>query len=209
MNSFGSWTHDSNYPFNCPTTEGDYSLSPATPSYWPQSTTTVDDVIDELDVLLTSGRLSGTSNRALIKSLVEPIFASDVAKAVRAALQLIVSTPQFHATSTPRNSNNARSISGYTTKHKAPYKAVVIVMLRGGADSWNMLVPKGGCATADAYAEYVEARGAHSIPAQNLTSIDATGSGQDCTEYGLHKSLGVIGELYNAGEAIFFANTGK
>lgn len=85
MTSFESWTRWY-YPFDCSTTEGDSSLSPAQLSYLPQSSASADDIIDELDVLLTSGRLQA-ENRALIKSVVEPLM-SDVPKAIRAAQQV-------------------------------------------------------------------------------------------------------------------------
>ena len=208
MNSFDSWKNY--YPFSCPSTEGDYSLSVAAPSYIPKSTITSDDIIDELDVLLTSGRLTNSINRDLIKSLVDPVFAAgEWPKAVRMAQQLITSSPEYHITNLPRNTNDARMITGYTTKHKAPYKAVVVLMFAGGCDSWNMLVPKGTCASGDAYEEYVAARGmVHAIPKQNLTSISAVGSGQDCDEFGVNENFGVLAELYNEGQALFFANTG-
>lgn len=193
MDSFSNWR---NIPFSCPTTEGDYSLSPASPSYWPQSVASVDDILDELDVLLTSGRLQ-SNNRAVIKSVVEPLMG-DVAKAFRAAQQLILSTPEYHSTSLPRKQDTARVLNGYETNPKGQYKAVVVLMLKGGVDSWNMLVPKGQCATTDSYAEYVSARGiVHSIPKDNLTSIYT--SNQDCVEFGLNEDLGVLADLYNEG----------
>ena len=126
MNSFESWKH--RYPFDCPSEEGDTSLSPARISYTPQSIDSVDSIIDDLDLLLTSGRLQGSANRALIKGLVEPMMG-DVAKATRAAQQLIVSTPEYHTNNLPRKVDTPRLITGYTTKPKASYKAVVILML--------------------------------------------------------------------------------
>merc|ERR1712157_102486 len=56
----------------------------------PQSFASVDAIVDELDILLTSGRLQ-TENKDMIKSLVEP-FMADGSKAVRAAQQLILNT---------------------------------------------------------------------------------------------------------------------
>lgn len=206
MASFESWRHT--YPFDCPSEEGDSSFSPAKLAFTPQSSASVDDMLDELDVLLTSGRLQDGGNRALIKSLVEPLM-EDVTKAVRAAQQLILSTPEYHSTNLPRKQDNARVITGYTEKPKASYKAVVVLMMTGGCDSWNMLVPKGQCTTADAYEEYVTARGTtHAIPKTNLISISAEGSGQDCTEFGVNENFGILAELYNANQAVFFANTG-
>ena len=119
----------------------------------------MDDIIDDLDILLTSGRLQGSTNRALIKSILQPMMG-DIPKAIRAAQQLVLSTPEYHSTNLPRTLNNARPSNAYATRHKTPYKAVIVLMLRGGCDSFNMIVPLGQCATGvDAYGEYAAAAG--------------------------------------------------
>lgn len=207
MASFESWRYGS--PFACPSTEGDTSLSPAVMSYMSYSslptTSSVDDIINDLDLLLTAGRLQGSDNRAIIRSIVEPMMG-DVDKATRAAQQLIFSSPEYHTTNLPRKVDTPREITGYTDK-KGPYKAVVVLMLKGGADSFNMLVPKDQCTTADAYEEYVQTRGnLHAIPKNNLTSIYTTG--QDCSEFGVNENLPIVADLYNQNEAVFFANVG-
>ena len=192
-------------PFSCPNpaVEGNTDHSPAKLSFLPQSTTTSDDIINELDLLLTSGRLQD-KNRAIIKSIVDPMM-DDVAKAVRAAQQLILSTPEYHSTNLPRKQDNARVLTGYTEKPNAPYKAVVVLMMGGGVDSWNLLVPT--CPSA--HAEYVLARGTtHAIPVENLTSISAVGSDQACTEFGVNKHFPLLAELYTAGDLAFIANAG-
>ena len=109
-------------------------VSAASPEFWPASTSSVDDILDELQVLLTSGRLTA-KNRAIIKSIVEPEFnVGNVAKAVRIAEQLVFACPEFHTTGSTRNLNELRQISGYTEAPIAPYKAVVVLFMTGGAD---------------------------------------------------------------------------
>ena len=138
---------------NCPNTEGDYSLSPATITWTPSSTASVDDILEELNVILTAGRLS-TSNKALIKTVMEQYFSSgDVGKAVRIAQQLIFSSPEYHATSVPRLLDTTRQIAGYEQDPATPYKALVVFVMSGGCDSFNLLVPKGLCAVGDQYQE--------------------------------------------------------
>ena len=95
----------------------------------------------------------------------------------------------------------------YSKSHGMPYKAVVVIMLGGGCDSFNMLVPTGQCSTGDAYEEYAAARGGLAIPKSNLFPIST--SGQDCVEFGINPNLPVIADLYNQSQAIFFANTGS
>lgn len=121
-------------PFPCATEEGDTSLAPAHSNYWPVSTASVNDIIYDLDILLTSGRLTD-KNRGLIKSLIDPEYnTGNVAKAIRMAQQLVFATPELHSTGVTRNLNDVREISGYTDPPTAPYKAVVVLMMVGGAD---------------------------------------------------------------------------
>lgn len=120
--------------FGCPTVEGDTSHSPATMSYWPSSASSVDDILDELALLMTAGRLS-PQNKAIIKPIVSvPFHAGDIAKAVRAAQQLIWSTPEVHTTNIARSTSVPRSNSNEVSNNQAPYKAVVVLMLLGGMD---------------------------------------------------------------------------
>lgn len=110
---------------NCADHEGDTSLTPAAISYQPSSTATVDDVLNELSVLLTAGRLSD-NNRNIIRSAMNDYFATDVGKATRIAQQLLLSTPEFHATSMPRKQGQLREIGGYSSTPTEPYKALVV-----------------------------------------------------------------------------------
>jgi len=195
------------YPFSCPDTEGDTSSSPARISYQPTSNT-LDGIIDELDLLLTAGRLQGSDNRVLIRSTIEPMMG-DIGKATRAAQQLILSTPEHHSTNLPKKITTTREIGGQISSvmPKASYKAVVVLMLLGGCDSFNMLVPTGQCLSSDSYEEYLTARGEHAISKENLLTI--TSSGQACTEFGINSHLPILADLYNSSEAVFFANTGS
>ncbi len=184
----------------CTTIEGNTSFSPAHFSYWPSSTNTVNDVIDELSLLLTGGRLRDSS-KALIASLVQPIVdGGDMARAVRAAQQYILTSPEAHTTGIARSTENERQITGYESKPRGPYKAVVFLMMAGGMDTYNLLVPK----CADAYAEYAAARGAHALPLHNLKSIYTTG--QECSEFGVHSDFPLLADMSN--ETVFFANLG-
>lgn len=184
--------------------EGDTSTAPARSTYWPPSTASIDDILDDLSMLLTSGRLT-PKNRAVIKSVIEPEFnTGNVAKTIRMAQQLLFASPEFHSTSVTRNSNDVRELTGYTHPPAAPYKAVVLLMLLGGADSWNLLVPHSNCAIGNQYQEYQAARGAsHAVPFAALTPISAISSDQNCNTFGVTEDLGYLAELYNSGEANF------
>lgn len=80
----------------CATNEGDTSLSPAKTTYWPSSTSSAHEILEELNILLTSGRLTD-ENKELIKVHLErEMKAGDVAKAIRLTQELILSTPEYH-----------------------------------------------------------------------------------------------------------------
>ena len=83
-------------------------------------------------------------------------------------------------------------------------------MLYGGADSWNMLVPHSGC-MRDLYAEYAVIRGVAALPLADVLPIDlhANSTAQPCTTYGTHPALSFVKELWDAGQAAFYANIGS
>jgi uncharacterized protein (DUF1501 family) len=188
--------------------DGDFSKSFGYLTYSP-SGTTVDDVIDELALLLTASRLSD-DNKAIIKAAILDEFPTDPAKAIRVAQQLVASTAEFHSTNLVRRSGLARDIPEEKPTSEEPYKAVVYLMFEGGADSWNLLVPKGNCESVgkDLYAEYLAARGDHALTDDELLEIDATGSNQPCDTFAVNKAIPFLQEQYQEGNALFFANTG-
>ncbi len=82
------------------------------------------------------------------------------------------------------------------------YKALVCIMLSGGNDSYNMLVPKG----ASEYADYAASRTNLALAQNSLLDINPTNvSGM---EFGIHPSLTNIQSLFNNGNAAFVANVG-
>ena len=70
-----------------------------------------------------------------------------------------------------------------------------------------MLVPRDECTSGDAFAQYAEVRGNHSLVEDELELV-AT-NGQDCKVFGVNNNLGVLAELYKERQAVFFANTGE
>ena len=92
----------------------------------------------------------------------------DAAAGLRVAQQLLIASPQFHVLgddAAPRNTPRAppEAVSG----RGRGYKALVVLYLNGGADSFNMLVPREGCSNAsgahDLYAEYAATRTAAGV----------------------------------------------
>lgn len=82
------------------------------------------------------------------------------------------------------------------------YKAMVCILLAGGNDSFNMLVPKGNAE----YQEYSSARGDLALVQNELLSLnDLEGDGR---EFGLHPGMPELQQLFNSGAASFITNVG-
>ena len=116
---------------------GEYSHSMGNLTYVP-TTSTAEDIVDELAVLLTSGRLQD-SHRQRILQEIEPFEFHNPEKALRLAQQLVVSTPEFHVTNSVRSSGKGHTLeSPSTEKSDDEYKVVIYLMLTGGMDSFNL-----------------------------------------------------------------------
>lgn len=83
------------------------------------------------------------------------------------------------------------------------YKALVCILLAGGNDSFNMLVPKG----VFEHQEYQEVRGGLALPNNEILTL-ADGSNNNRI-LGLHPSLTNIRDYYDQGDAAFIANVGS
>jgi len=82
------------------------------------------------------------------------------------------------------------------------YKALVCILLSGGNDSYNMLIPKG----EKEYADYESARTNLSIPNADLLPITPIDS--DGKTYGLHPNLQKMKTLFDDKNLAFVANVG-
>lgn len=143
--------------------------------------------------------------------------------ALKQALKLFSIIPEYHATNQHVVLPATRPAQPGQTPHGRKYKAVVVVFLEGGMDSFNMLVPYSGCTKRkegsgpssparepnDLYAEYARVRGpAVAVNKQVLLPITTDGSTQPCDTFGIHPALPVLQKLYNDGDATFIANAG-
>ena len=210
--------------------EGNFKGSVGRLSYTPTNTSTIDAVIDELSTLLTSGRMS-KENRAIIKKQVAKSRSRN--SALRSAQRLLLLSPEFHALGISRKTLVEREVLSFAKKTKTPgdYKAVVHLMLKGGCDSYNMLIPhtcsdeKGetyyeklvslllilpvsSCIKIDLYTEYKNARGDIALAKEDLLTIDVNATSQQCSKFGIHPNLPILQDLFNTSEAIFLTNIG-
>jgi uncharacterized protein (DUF1501 family) len=82
------------------------------------------------------------------------------------------------------------------------YKALVCILLAGGADSFNMLVPYD----QSRYGDYQSFRADLALPRGNLLPLAYTGPNAEA--YGVHPGLGAVQSLFDQGRLAFVANVG-
>ncbi len=83
------------------------------------------------------------------------------------------------------------------------YKALVCIMLAGGNDSFNMLVPRDN----DSYNDYTAVRPSLAIPQSDLLSINPLNASGG-RAFGLHPSMPKIQNLFESEKLSFIANIG-
>ncbi len=82
------------------------------------------------------------------------------------------------------------------------YKALVCLLLSGGSDSHNMLIPRGN----SEHSEYLTTRSNLAIPKSEILSINHQFIGGK--KYGVHPEMPRIKSMFNASELAFIANVG-
>jgi cullin-associated NEDD8-dissociated protein 1 len=142
-------------------------------------------------------------------------------RALKRAQELLVISPEFHSVNEPQPYNVPRAMGGLTSlrgpptaSQGRPYKAVVVLFLSGGLDSWNLLVPHSGCVAGNFstnYEQYEATRGIVALGREELLQVSARPGTQPhtvCTTFGVHPALPIVHSLYGVNQAAFFANTG-
>lgn len=98
--------------------------------------------------------------------------------------------------------NSLAGMSSPTTSAGGNYKAMVCILLAGGNDSFNMLVPRNGAH----YSEYASTRSNLALPQGDLLPINFTDS--NGKQFGLHPSMPEVQTLFNDGKLSFVSNIG-
>lgn len=97
---------------------------------------------------------------------------------------------------------NAAALADSTTAAAGDYKAMVCILLSGGNDSFNMLIPTD----QNQYATYQQTRSNLAIPLSNLHQLNSphlsTGN------YGIHPGMPEVKQLFDQEKLAFVANVG-
>eukprot|EP00586_Coscinodiscus_wailesii_P000799 CAMPEP_0172487324 /NCGR_PEP_ID=MMETSP1066-20121228/16359_1 /TAXON_ID=671091 /ORGANISM="Coscinodiscus wailesii, Strain CCMP2513" /LENGTH=2416 /DNA_ID=CAMNT_0013253867 /DNA_START=62 /DNA_END=7312 /DNA_ORIENTATION=+ len=190
---------------------GEYDKSVGYLSYNPIPGSSAEDNVDHIARLLTSGRLSAKNKAVLVNAYNAALekYSGDNAEeyAWRETLQLATTTPEFHVNNLSKMTDQVRTPTLTKDTKDDSYKAIVVLFLFGGFDSFNFLVPHTSC--GDLYDSYVQERGNVGLKTNQMNLvIDAASSEQPCDKFVVHHKATSFKEIYDDGEGIFLANTG-
>ena len=132
---------------------------------------------------------------------------TDAEYAVRVASNVIASSAAFATTNEPSPTLDEVQPKPARAYLGRPYKALVVFFMRGGADTFNMLVPKGDCDERRLDRQYKDTRGA--VALISTLEISSPNGTQPCGKFGVHESLPLLRRLYEHGDAAFVANAGS
>lgn len=99
----------------------------------------LEGVVDELDLLLTAGRLSPYSHQVIGEAHSEQLARSSL-DALRVAQKMMVSVPEFHTTNL-FSPMGERPVAVRGRDSGAGYKAIIVLYMGGGADTFNRASP--------------------------------------------------------------------
>ena len=139
--------------------------------------------------------------------------------ALKESLKLFMFTQEYHMTNLNRPTKQKKKTKKPKENNKTAYKAIVVIDLIGGADTYNMLVPHSNCIEGkDLYQDYSDARGGvynevaetggAALTKASLHQIAVPTGTQPCNTFGIHNSMPILKELYDNGDLAFLANTG-
>lgn len=170
--------------------------------------TTAAKVVDDLDLLLTGGRLENKARNIIIQQYNVQKSRRGAAAAKRLAQELMVATPEFQVSNRVQRAIGEKRPTKPKKKPGKPYKAIVYLYVSGGLDSYNLLVPHSNCKGKDMFQEYSNVRADVALPKGQLLPIDVPEKNQVCNTFGLHPEVGAVQKAYNVGDALFLANAG-
>ena len=174
-------------------------------TYEPDASKSATEIVDELALLLTGGRLHNNAKSLIIDAYES---ADSNLEGLQTAQKLMAAVPEFHATNVVQANSFSRPNIDIPRPSQRRYKAVVFVNLNGGCDSFNLLVPHSGCIGRDMYNHYKGVRSGIAVPKDDLLTIDASGSDQVCSTFGIHPDVPIIKRMYDEGDLLWMSNLG-
>jgi cullin-associated NEDD8-dissociated protein 1 len=177
-------------------------------------------VIEDLNLLFADGRFSVHTKGLLESAYVNTVrawadapvaTAADASSgALRVVKEMAMSVPEFHTTNLNIDAGQ-RPMPAAQTPLGRKLKAIVVINLHGGADSFNFLVPHSNCGangTNSLYEDYQNVRGNVALQDTDLLQISVPAGMQPCDTFGLNENFVHSRQLYNDGDSAWIANVG-
>lgn len=180
----------------------------------PLDVSTPEDIIDEMDLLLTGGRMSEANKGIISQAYTEKNASDGQKKAVQYALSHFAVAPEFQVTNRVFSLDSTEREERPTVVPELPqspppvtdYKAIVYLYFAGGLDSYSVLNPHT-CANG-LNDQFHQIRGNMAVPHNMKLTINSGSIPQPCTTFGLHPKMSVLQQYFNSGECSFFSNVG-
>jgi len=128
-------------------------------------------------------------------------------EALKLATKLVTLAPEFHTSSENKLEPKLRSDPPTQQAYNRSYKAIVVVLLSGGMDSFHLLRPYDNCSL---HQEYVKVRGeAYNTGKHNkMVPITVAQGTQPCDTFGIHSKFDLLKKQFEEGDAAIIANMG-
>ena len=124
---------------------------------------------------------------------------------IRFAQQLIATSPEFHTANLAKRTGNDRAPTPVQERTSEPYKAIVVLLMFGGLDSFNVLTPHTSCRL---YRSYRKNREVLALRDSEMMPISNSDPDQPCETFGVNKRIPILKEIYDNGHGQFHANIG-
>ena len=112
-------------------------------TYSPSSPNDPSNVVEELSLLLTGGRLNQNSRTVIANAYSS---AANHDEGLRLAQKLMFSTPEYHSTNLfDMKTIELRPDPQFPPPSSKRHKSIIYLKIDGGMDSFNVLIPHSGC----------------------------------------------------------------
>jgi uncharacterized protein (DUF1501 family) len=133
---------------------------------------------------------------------------TDSKYALKVAQHLLVVSAAFAVTNEAATTDIEVPTPPARLRKTSGYKALVILFMAGGADTFNLLTPHSNCDGRNLSSWYTRTRGAAALDLDLVRTITVPSGQQPCSTMGVHPELSTLQQLFNDGDASFIANVG-
>jgi cullin-associated NEDD8-dissociated protein 1 len=124
---------------------------------------------------------------------------------------MFAASAAFSATNRPATTGVSEPPPAERVSLQRGYKALVVMFMAGGADTFNLLIPHSNCDARDVATQYTQTRGPVALAMNTLLPIELNVSQrgtQVCDTFALHPNAPLLQQLWVDNEASFVANIG-